>query len=225
MITAQLPFLNQLRLLMQPSELQGLSKDLAVAIPSLAKLTIESIPFFKNQVRPASSCVATKIIPWSHLTVPDKHFNASNGFPPRPAYVEAVDFLPGLAGESRTFDSDGPYIRVGSSVGASITYSLSNGLFGQALAPLLGAEPTLPPGNKRPLLAGGDAPNSPCETQPTITDLAANSSSAPQAVSQSITNPVSSVTNTASSALSGATSGGGTTPTTPSVTTPSVTVP
>jgi hypothetical protein len=202
---------------MQPSELQGLSKDLAVAIPALAKLTIRSIPFFKNEVRPASSCVATKIIPWSHLTVPDKHFNASNGFPPRQVYVEAVDFLPGLAGESRNFDSDGPYIRVGSSAGASITYSLSNGLFGQALAPLLGAEPKPPPDFKRPLLAGGDAPNSPCETQPTITDLTANSSSGPQAVPPSNSNPVSSVTGTA-----GSVTGGGT-PTTPTV--PGVTVP
>ena len=52
------------------------------------------------------------IYPWSQLTVPDSHFNASNGFPPRKVYVEAVDYLPGLAGESRNFDANGPYIRI-----------------------------------------------------------------------------------------------------------------
>jgi phospholipid/cholesterol/gamma-HCH transport system substrate-binding protein len=172
-VDASLPFIRQLRLLVQPSELRGLTSDLSVAVPALAKLTVETIPFMKQQVRPAASCVVNQIIPWSHLTVPDSHFNASNGFPARQVYVEGVDFLPGLAGESRNFDANGPYIRI-LLTGGTFTYSLSPGLFGQALAPLQGVQPglgaTTDGKGERPPLHARVA----CETQQTITqsDLA-----------------------------------------------------
>ena len=164
-IDARLPFITQLRLLVQPSELQGLTEDLRPTVPALAQLTNETIPLMRNEVRPASSCVANVIIPWSQLTVPDSHFNASNGFPPRKVYVEAVDYLPGLAGESRNFDANGPYIRV-LGAGGTLTYSLQPGLFGQSLAPLDAVQPQLPPGGKRPPYE----PNVPCETQPAINE-------------------------------------------------------
>src|SRR5579884_55284 len=184
-IDVSLPFIHQLRLLVQPSELRGLTADLSVTVPALAKLTRDTIPLMKNGVRPASSCVANVIYPWSQLTLNDSHFNAKNGFPPRQVYVEAVDFLPGLAGESRDFDANGPYIRILGALGNTITQSLSTGLIGGALAPLQGAEPSLPPGGHRPPLAGGDVPNVPCETQPAITDLSATTSGAPPAVTAS----------------------------------------
>src|SRR5262249_20867234 len=94
-IDASLPFITQLRLLVQPSELGRLANDLAAAIPALADLTSEAIPLMRNGVRPASSCLATVVSPWSQLTLNDPNFNASNGFPPRKVYVEAVDYLPG----------------------------------------------------------------------------------------------------------------------------------
>ncbi len=184
-IDASLPFIAQLRLLVAPSELQGLAKGLSKTIPSLAKLSNETIPLTKNQVRPLSSCVANVIYPWSQLTVPDSHFNASNGFPPRKVYVEAVDYLPGLAGESRNFDANGPYIRVLLNGGA-FTYSLSPGLFGQSIEQLLGAQPAAPPGGKRPPYEE----TVPCETQPPITNLSAPESSPFQTVS---TTPLGSI--------------------------------
>ncbi len=168
MVDATLPFITQLRLLVAPSELQGLVNDLKPTVPALAKLTNETIPLMKNEVRPASSCVANVIYPWSQLTVPDSHFNASNGFPPRKVYVEAVDYLPGLAGESRNFDANGPFIRI-LGVGGTLTYSLQPGLFGQSLAPLTAVQPALPPGGKRPPYE----PNVACETQPAISNLSA----------------------------------------------------
>jgi hypothetical protein len=184
MVDASLPFIHQLRLLVQPAELQGLAKDLTVTIPALAQLTVKTIPFMKNQVRPAASCDANIIYPWSQLTVPDSHFNASNGFPNRKVYIEAVDYLPGLAGESRNFDSTGPYIRVGMGAGAALTYTLANGFFGQESEPLLGMQPSMAAaaGGKRPPLAGGDAPNAACETQAPITDLTAPTNQAPKPV-------------------------------------------
>ncbi len=166
-IDASLPFVRQLRLLVAPSELGGLASELSATVPSLARLTAETIPLMRDGVRPASSCLATVVYPWSQLTLGDPHFNAANGFPPRKVYIEAVDYLPGLAGESRNFDANGPYIRVLLTAG-SLTYSLSPGAFGQAVAPLVATQPTLPPGDRRPPLQ----PKVPCETQPPITTLA-----------------------------------------------------
>jgi phospholipid/cholesterol/gamma-HCH transport system substrate-binding protein len=174
MVDASLPFFHQLRELVQPSELQGLTKDLSKTVPALAKLNAESTPFMKNEVRPASSCQVNVVLPWTRLTIQDQNFNSSNGFPARPVYVEGVDYLPGLAGESRDFDANGPYIRI-LGTGGTATYSLSPGLFGQALTAIDGVQPALP----APHTSGDGAsvpvdrpplePNVPCETQQAIT--------------------------------------------------------
>ena len=111
--------------------------------------------------------MANVIYPWSQLTVPDSNFNASNGFPPRKVYVEAVDYLPGLAGESRDFDANGPYIRT-REPGGMLNYSLQPGMFGQALTKLDAVQPEVPPGGKRPPYKE----TVPCETQQPITNLA-----------------------------------------------------
>ena len=178
-IDVSLPFISQLRQLVQPAELRGLTADLAVATPALAQLAQKTIPLMRDGVRPASSCVANVIYPWSQLTLLDPHFNASNGFPPRKVYVEAVDFLPGLAGESRNFDANGPYIRILGALGNSATTSSSPGLVGGEVAPIVGEQPTLPPGDARPPLQ----PGVPCETQPAITDLSSPSAAPPPSLS------------------------------------------
>ncbi len=163
-IDASLPLINQLRLLVQPSELRGLTGDLAVTIPALAKLVKETIPLMKDEVRPASSCTVNVIYPWSQLTLNDGVFSGTAGFPLRKVYQEAVDYLPGLAGESRDFDANGPYIRV-LGTGGTFTYSLQSGLFGQALEPIEGTEPASAPYGKIPPLK----PHTACETQAAIT--------------------------------------------------------
>jgi ABC-type transporter Mla subunit MlaD len=179
LVDKSLPFFHQLRLLVSPPELQGLARDLSGTVPSLAKLNSVSIPFFRDQVRPASSCQVNEILPWTNLTINDPHFNASNGFPARPVYVEGVDFLPGLAGESRTIDPNGPYVRV-ILTGGSITYSLSPGLFGTALAPIQGTQPAIPAyhnsgdGALVPVTRPPLKPNVPCETQPAISQAELN---------------------------------------------------
>jgi hypothetical protein len=206
MVDASLPFFHQLRLLVQPSELGGcprggapltrcgLTANLAKAIPALAKLNQESIPFMRNGVRPASSCQVHVILPWTRLTVPDRHFNASNGFPPRPAYVEGVDFLPGLAGESRDFDANGPYIRV-FGTGGTFTYSMQPGMFGTYLNQIQGVQPQTPAlhpsGDGAPAQVSRPPlePNVPCETQHPITSLAAPEGSGPQQVSATPSGP------------------------------------
>jgi phospholipid/cholesterol/gamma-HCH transport system substrate-binding protein len=171
MVDATLPFVTQLNDLVQPSELRGLTADLRPTVPALARLATETIPLMRDQVRPAASCVVNIIHPWSEMTVPDPNFNASNGFPSRKVFVEAVDYLPGLAGESRNFDANGPYIRI-LGTGGTLTYSLQPGLFGQALSKLDAVQPQVPPGGQRPPYKE----TVPCETQAPITSLAAPSS-------------------------------------------------
>jgi hypothetical protein len=192
MVDSNLPFIHQLRLLVQPNELGGcpfqgaplnqcgLSANLRATIPALTQLTKETIPMLRDQVRPASSCAANVIYPWSQLTLNDPNFNAANGFPPHKVYVEAADFLPGLAGESRDFDANGLYIRVLGALGNTGVTTLQSGLVGGTLAPLVGEQPQLPPNGQRPPLAGGDIPNYACETQPPIRDLSTPSTKAPQ---------------------------------------------
>jgi ABC-type transporter Mla subunit MlaD len=175
MIDASLPFFHQLRLLVQPSELGGLTDDLSSTVPALAKLNQETIPFMKNEVRPASACQVKVILPWSNLTINDPTFNSSNGFPARPVYVESVDFLPGLAGESRDFDANGPYVRVLGN-GGTLTYSLQPGMFGQSLTPIMGTQPAMPAqhasgdGAPAPVSRPPLQPNAPCENQQAITE-------------------------------------------------------
>ncbi|HEY2318582.1 MAG TPA: MlaD family protein [Solirubrobacteraceae bacterium] len=179
MVDASLPFVTQLNDLVAPSELRGLTADLRPTVPALAKLTKDTIPLMRNEVRPTASCVVNVIYPWSQMTVPDPNFNASNGFPARKVYVEGVDYLPGLAGESRDFDANGPYIRI-LGTGGTLTYSLQPGMFGQALSKLDGVQPQVPPGGKRPPYEE----TVPCESQKPITDLSASSSGpVPQAKS------------------------------------------
>jgi ABC-type transporter Mla subunit MlaD len=183
-IDTSLPFVNQLRQLVAPSELRGLTHDLRPTIPALASLSHATIPLMRQGVRPASSCVANIVIPWSHLTINDPMFNGSNGFPPRQAYVEAVDFLPGLAGESRNFDANGPYIRILGN-GGTFAYSLQPGMFGEAAAKLSAVVPQPPPGEQRPPYE----PNVPCETQAPITSLQATPGVPPNQVSADLSSP------------------------------------
>ncbi len=120
----------------------------------------------RDGVRPASSCLATVVYPWSQLTLNDPNFNASNGFPPRKVFVEAVDYLPGLAGESRNFDANGAYIRV-LLTGGSLPYSLQPDSFGRRSHRWSPPSRRYRPGGNRPPLQ----PNVPCETQAPIRDL------------------------------------------------------
>jgi virulence factor Mce-like protein len=182
-IDVSLPFISQLRQLVQPSELRGLTSDLAVTVPALAHLTQEATPLMAKQVRPLSSCVSNVIYPWSQLQVPDNNFTPANGFPNRPVYVEALDFLPGLAGESRNFDSNGSYIRVLGGSG-TLTYSLQPGLLGQALSAINGVQPQPPPNGTRPPLH----PNTPCETQ-TAQDLFSPSGLPPNQIQTNLSAP------------------------------------
>jgi hypothetical protein len=105
--------------------------------------------------------------------------------------------LPGLAGESRNFDANGPYIRV-MGEGGTFAYSLSPGMFGTAIQPLDSVQPIAPKNNQRPPLEEGV----PCETQQALTSLDTPAGAGPQPLKTSS----SSVSGVLQSALTNATS-------------------
>jgi phospholipid/cholesterol/gamma-HCH transport system substrate-binding protein len=151
-VRALRPFVGQLRGLVGKDELRGLTADLRGATPGLVKLSTASLPTLE-QLRRLASCTNEVILPWSKDTVPDKAFPETG-----PVYQSAVKWLPGLAGESRSFDANGQFFKVLGSGGAE-TVQLGNGIFGIPLFPVEGVNPPKPQG--RPPLE----PGVPCETQ------------------------------------------------------------
>jgi phospholipid/cholesterol/gamma-HCH transport system substrate-binding protein len=153
-IDVLMPLIVQLRGLVSPFELQGLSADLRGTIPALAELATDSVRLLE-EVRAAASCQNEVILPWSKDRIDDPNFPAQGR-----VFEEAVKWLPGIAGESRSFDANGPWFKVLGSGGVE-TFQLGEDppLFGQALFPFLGSNPPKPRG--RPPLKQ----DVPCETQ------------------------------------------------------------
>ena len=146
------PLVRQLRGLVSEGELKGLASDLRAATPPLASLSRETVPMLE-EVRALAGCTSDVLVPFGNKTVPDKALPASG-----PVYQEFGKFLPGLAGESRSFDANGPWFKVLGQGGAE-TFDLGNGLFGTALQRPEGVNP--PPDRSIPPYR----PDVPCETQ------------------------------------------------------------
>ena len=151
-VRALRPLVAQLRGLVGADELRGLSTDLRAATPPLVQLSNRSLPLW-GQLRPLASCVNNVILPWSKDTVPDAAFPETG-----PVFQSAVKWLPGLAGESRSFDANGQFFKVLGSGGLE-TVQLGQGVFGSPLFQIEGSNP--PAVKSRPPLR----PDVPCETQ------------------------------------------------------------
>jgi hypothetical protein len=93
------------------------------------------------------------LVPTGNDQIVDKAFPTHG-----PVYQDLAKFLPGLAGESRSFDANGQFFKVLGTGGAE-TLNLGNGIFGSTLDPVVGNNP--PPVRNRPPLR----PDVPCETQ------------------------------------------------------------
>jgi phospholipid/cholesterol/gamma-HCH transport system substrate-binding protein len=152
MLDASLPFITQLRGLVSPPELLGLTNDLRPTVPDLARLQKSSVPLYE-QVRAASSCQNEVILPWTHDKIEDKTFPTD-----LKVYEEATKPLGGLAGESRSGDANGQWFRV--LVGGPVfAYPFGTDQFFLTNAPILGTNPAKPK-ERSPL-----RPDVPCETQ------------------------------------------------------------
>jgi phospholipid/cholesterol/gamma-HCH transport system substrate-binding protein len=160
-IDVALPFVHQLRLLVSKNELRGLVAELRPTIPRLAKLAKRTIPFLK-QSRALSSCFNNVIIPWGFDTV-----DGGTGYPHEavgPVYKETGYGLVGIAGESRSGDANGQYIKVAAGGGTNTVAfdppGAGEDFFGVTPFAIDGAMPAIDSSEKTKF-----RPDVPCETQ------------------------------------------------------------
>ena len=151
-VDATLPLVKQLRGLVREGELRGLSRRLRSATPPLAQLAVTATSVL-GRLRELASCTSNVLVPTGNDQIVDKAFPTHG-----PVYQDLAKFLPGLAGESRSFDANGQFFKVLGTGGAE-TLNLGNGIFGSTLDPVVGNNP--PPVRNRPPLR----PDVPCETQ------------------------------------------------------------
>jgi virulence factor Mce-like protein len=152
-VNAAIPLARQLRLLVRPAELRGLVSDLRPTVPSLAQLNVRTVPLL-DQVRAASGCQNSVILPWTQMTLNDPAFPATG-----PVYQEAVKWLPSNGAESRSGDANGQWFRT-LVVAPNVVAPIPGGNSFQLSAnPIQGANPPKP--STLPMLRA----DLPCETQ------------------------------------------------------------
>jgi phospholipid/cholesterol/gamma-HCH transport system substrate-binding protein len=152
-LDAALPFITQARRLVSRPELRGLVADLRRVVPDLVELNEGGVGL-QRQVRALSSCQNLVVLPWTSARIPDERFPATG-----PIFEEAPKSLPGLAGESRSFDANGQYVR---SLAATANFSFATGDGRRFFLtePLQGIQPPKALDGRPPLM-----PSVPCETQ------------------------------------------------------------
>jgi phospholipid/cholesterol/gamma-HCH transport system substrate-binding protein len=156
-IDAAFPWVEQMRALMSPSELQGLAKDLAPTTRDLAELTDDAIELLP-QTDLVSKCARDVILPTGDVVIRDEFQTG------RENYKDFFYAMVGLAGEGQNFDGNGGYVRFQTG-GGSQSVSLGAGSSGSA--PQFGDLPTPPLGN-RPAYPGKVPPyvdDKPCYRQ------------------------------------------------------------
>ncbi len=104
-VTAAVPWIEQVTASLKPSELGGVAKGLAAATPSLAKLSSEQIPVYK-QTEAFNKCLAKVIYPAGNVKLQDG--NATTGVE---NYKEFWYSMVGLAGIGQGFDGNGSFAR------------------------------------------------------------------------------------------------------------------
>ena len=199
-LAAATPFLHQIRGLVSKPELRGLAHDLRPTIPRLTELT-------GRTSRALSSCFNQVVIPWSNATVPDPEFPA-----PGKVFEETGYGLVGIAGESRSGDANGQYIRVDAGGGTNTLVPPGSGT-GQIISSnpasqtaagdqvgfvenqILGERPAVPPGENPTGISSAKPPfraDAPCEQQqPPNLDSGSLGAPPPQTPASSATASVS----------------------------------
>jgi phospholipid/cholesterol/gamma-HCH transport system substrate-binding protein len=162
-VAAALPWIEQVKASLAPSELGGVAKGLVGATPSLAHLTSEQTPFYK-QAELFNKCLTKVFFPAGNTKIQDGA--STSGVE---AYKEFWYGLVGLAGLGQSFDGNGAMARfmIGNS-GQTLTSAPASivGTHVQGLRML--AHAALPPLGTRPAYPGAEPPYKPlvpCYTQ------------------------------------------------------------
>jgi phospholipid/cholesterol/gamma-HCH transport system substrate-binding protein len=151
-LDAALPLVRQLRSLVSDAELRGLVRDLRPTVPSLVRLAEGGVPL-QEQARLLASCQVNVVLPTTNAKIVDEAIPTKGK-----VYEEAPKGLPGLAGESRSFDAHGQYTKTLAQT-ANFAYLLPGGRFFATTKPLQGVNPPKPA--KVPPFRN----DVPCETQ------------------------------------------------------------
>jgi phospholipid/cholesterol/gamma-HCH transport system substrate-binding protein len=162
-VAAALPWIEQLQASLAPAELGGVAKGLDAAIPSLAGLTGEQIPFYK-QTDLFNKCLTNLIYPAGNTKLQDG--SSTTGVE---VYKEFWYSLAGLNGLGSTFDGNGTVSRFLLSGSGQTVRSAPVGLLGQTVKGLrLLAHAPLAPLGTRPAYPAEEPPYQPlvpCYTQ------------------------------------------------------------
>jgi virulence factor Mce-like protein len=196
-LDAQIPLVQQLRLLVSRDELQGLAAELRAAVPDLVKLNQGSTKTFRY-TRALSACQNNVLVPFAKTPVPDPDFakpgNPDDDNSGEPWYKQQQRAFVGLAGESRLFDANSSFFRVqagGGPLQLATTGETGDDYFARQLFPIEGVRPIAPNAENRPKFR----PDQPCELQE-VPDLnAANGAPAEREI-----NPQASVSSVAARA-------------------------
>jgi virulence factor Mce-like protein len=157
-LDAQLPFVRQLRRLVQRVELGGLVPEMRATVPALAKLN-QSQTRSLSEGRALAACQNNVLLPFSKTPIPDPDFPANTN---EPFYKQSQRAFVGLSGESRMQDANSPFFRVLAGGGPTTIVSTGEAgdkYFGQPLFPIDAVRPAPP--TSRPVFR----PGVPCETQ------------------------------------------------------------
>jgi virulence factor Mce-like protein len=151
-LVAGIPWARQVRRLVSKPELRGVVGELRPTVAALTRLNLASVALL-GQVRAASSCQNSVILPWSQETIDDAQFPAAG-----PVFQEFPKSLVGLGGDSRSGDANGIWFRVLAGLG-NVAFPSGAGQLTLANLPIAGGNPVKPAG--KPVFDE----TVPCETQ------------------------------------------------------------
>ena len=167
-VAATLPWIEQVRASLAPSELGGVAKGLVAATPSLARLTSEQTPFYR-QTDLFNKCLTKVLFPAGNTKIQDP--SATSGVE---NYKEFWYGLTGLNGIGQGFDGNGDVAHFLLGGGGPTIRSAPTGVQGTSFKGLrLLGHATLPPLGTRPAYPSSEPPYKPlvpCYTQ-TLPDL------------------------------------------------------
>jgi virulence factor Mce-like protein len=181
-IDASFPWIRQTRALLQPSELQGVTRELSPATSDLAK-TIDGTLQLLPQADLLSKCVYKVLLPTGDIVIQDGPLTTG-----KENYKEFWYAMVGLAGEGQNFDGNGMYVRFQPGGGIQTVSTGKGTLSGEEL---FGRNDLKPIGN-RPIYPGKRPPyrpDVPCYTQK-IPDLNGAPTGRPDASTESTPPPL-----------------------------------
>jgi virulence factor Mce-like protein len=135
-IEVSFPWIEQVRALVSPAELQGLVNDLRPAIDDLAQLTDDSVELLP-MVDDTSRCFIENVLPAGDIVIDVPNYPHETGVE---NYKEFWQSQVALSGESQNFDGNGQYTRFQPG-GGTQTLSTGNTNLG---GPPMFANPNLP---------------------------------------------------------------------------------